>query len=321
MDTAARITLVRQLLHAVYLPLLRESGETAEAQILREDSGSGARCQFSERFLQAVWNEQRLRAPLHTVDGRPLSVVTPGTWNLGPGPDFSQATLLLAGTPVTGDVEIHHAVGDWHQHGHDRDPLYRNVVLHVVWQARPEDLRPELPPCLSLRELIDRPWPILSGELQMDDYPYARQVAPGGCARELAAQPDDRLRLLLQVAGLARFAEKSNRLRRDIVAKGADQTLHEAFFDALGYRANRLPFRRLAEAVAQIADKLMKAAGIDGTVPALPESALPDGKSRGKQPWMTINAAGPVTIAQGDDKKDLSRQGAGDENQQENDDE
>ena len=134
----------------------------------------------------------------------------------------------------------------------------------------------------------------------------------------------------LRVAAAVDFADYVRDARRKVAKDLVDQLspvvklLSDEIGNSLGdadskYRT--MDARRLAEAVAQIADKLMKAAGIDGTAPALPESALPDGKSRGKQPWMTINAAGPVTIAQGDDKKDLSRQGAGDENQQENDDE
>lgn len=59
--------------------------------------------------------------------------------------------------------------------------------------------------------------------------------------------------------------------------------------------------RRLAEAVAQLADKLMRAAAVDGTMPTMPESAMPEGKAKGKQPWVTVNASGPVTLAGGND--------------------
>ena len=57
--------------------------------------------------------------------------------------------------------------------------------------------------------------------------------------------------------------------------------------------------RRLAEAVAQLADKLMKAASVDGTVPELPKAAQAETKDSGKRPWLNITAAGPVTVTGG----------------------
>ena len=58
--------------------------------------------------------------------------------------------------------------------------------------------------------------------------------------------------------------------------------------------------RRLSEALAQITDKLMQAAGVDGKMPELPESMQGDGGPKdGKRPWVTVNASGPVTLETG----------------------
>lgn len=83
--------------------------------------------------MQYVW-QHRLwpRTHLHTVDGRPIHVVDPGQLNRDAGPDFFNAKVVIDGNTWAGDVEIHVRASDWHRHGHDSDPAYDSVVLHVV---------------------------------------------------------------------------------------------------------------------------------------------------------------------------------------------
>src|SRR5207244_2892865 len=71
---------------------------------------------------------------------RPVRVVFQGWWNLEAGPDFLHATVQLGDDPEqTGSVEIHLRADDWFHHGHDRDPGYNDVILHVVlWHAGSE---------------------------------------------------------------------------------------------------------------------------------------------------------------------------------------
>src|SRR5919199_844755 len=50
------------------------------------------------------------------------------------GPDYQDAILAWDEREViSGDVEFHARSSDWYRHGHDRDPRYNRVVLHVVW--------------------------------------------------------------------------------------------------------------------------------------------------------------------------------------------
>ena len=231
--------------------LVRRRADGTAIQI-NEHTDAESACQFGERFLQAIWNERRFREPMTTTDGRRLTVTSPGTWNVASGPDFKNAVLHLDDVAVHGDVEIHRFEEDWRRHGHHRDPRYESVVLHVVWQARPQAGKPAAGalPCVSLAEFVDRPWQALMQELELSAYPYARQVRPGACALRWALSADAQVGRLLAVAGLARFEDKSARLWRRAVAVGPAQALYEATFDALGYKANREAFRRLAEAIA-----------------------------------------------------------------------
>lgn len=204
--------------------------------------------QCRERFLQILWNEQRLAGELRTRDGQRLEVVSPGVWNVEPGPDFRRAVLRLDGRIVRGDVEVHRSPGDWDRHGHGRDRAYDDVVLHVVWRSAGNDSGPALP-VLELATAMDGAWRDLFAELQVELYPAARRIAPGRCALQWAGTEDDRIIRLLAVAGLARFEDKTLRLQRRAVAVGEEQALYEEVFGALGYKANRDAFRALARAV------------------------------------------------------------------------
>lgn len=216
--------------------------------VIHEDSEPYGGCQFPESFLQIVWNEQRLRPGLVTCQGEALEVLNPGTWNVGAGPDFRGAALRLAGCAVAGDVEVHRRLEDWWRHGHDRDPAYGAVVLHVVWHP-PAAVPPAAFPCLVLAQHLAGPLEAALAELRQDAYPYARRVAPGRCALRVAAEDSRAFETLLTTAGVARFHDRAERLYRDGVGRGFGQSLYEALFAALGYKANEAPMRSLAAAL------------------------------------------------------------------------
>ena len=82
--------------------------------------------------------------PLETTDGRAVEVIDPGLYNRrNAGPDFFNAKVRIGETLWVGNIEIHQKSSDWYLHGHDRDPRYDNVVLHVVGQADTEVLSSE----------------------------------------------------------------------------------------------------------------------------------------------------------------------------------
>ena len=91
---------------------------------------------FTERHLQCVWADDRLRPPnLATAAGERIEVEHPGEWNTGPGPDFLKAALRVGPDMrrITGDVEIHIRPADWQRHRHAEDPRYRRVCAHVTY--------------------------------------------------------------------------------------------------------------------------------------------------------------------------------------------
>ena len=200
-----------------------------------------------ERLLHRLWQEQRLTSrPLSADDGSRIQVIFPGWPNGDRGPDFRGAILSTAeGRLLRGDVELHLHARDWRQHGHDQDPAYDKVVLHVAWRrgegspaAQTASGSPV--PTVFLEGLLDMPVEalLLAGQAPRDDpRPCVRHGAPD--RRDVAAVLDEE--------GVLRFLGKAAALAGDAAALGPEQALYRALLEALGYSKNREPFSKLAQ--------------------------------------------------------------------------
>jgi hypothetical protein len=88
---------------------------------------------MQEALFQFIWQYSLYRPDgLQTADGIPVTVVHPGSLNRHAGPDFTGARIRIGNTLLIGAVELHVRSSDWAKHGHDSDPAYRNIILHVV---------------------------------------------------------------------------------------------------------------------------------------------------------------------------------------------
>ena len=104
-----------------------------------------------EAELQRIWAEDPLPQPLRCLDGELLRVIFRGRANSGAGPDFRNAIFLNGKQrPVRGDVEMHYRLADWWAHGHESDPAYRAVTLHIVAAGGGGNTRPR---CGRIAEL------------------------------------------------------------------------------------------------------------------------------------------------------------------------
>ena len=199
----------------------------------------------SERLLQQIWEHQRLRRDqLTTLDGQKVRVLHPGFWNHEAGPDFRGAVLQLgAELPRTGDVEIDLHPTGWRGHGHDVNPAYHNVVLHVVWNADSKAVCSL--PTLALRSLLDSPLNELSSWFSHDT--GAPGLLTGQCSAPLRDLPEHDLREVLHQAALIRLRRKASEFAARARQAGWEQSLWEGLFGALGYKHNVWPMRRVAE--------------------------------------------------------------------------
>jgi hypothetical protein len=90
---------------------------------------------MDEDFLHFVWKHQMFNATVFQATGSErITVLKPGLHNHDSGPDFLQGMVDIAGIRNAGSIEIHLKSSDWYLHNHQFDPLYDQVVLHVVWK-------------------------------------------------------------------------------------------------------------------------------------------------------------------------------------------
>jgi hypothetical protein len=212
-------------------------------QFLREDHDGIP----PERLVQAIWQQQRiLRDQLRTLDGAPVRILHPGFKNHGAGPDFREA-MIQVGTdaPRIGDVEVDLRPQGWRAHGHDLNPAFRNVVLHVIWEG--EKPGAGRLPTLSLRGRLDAPLGQLDAGLgpeSMDDLP---EELRGRCSAPLLELGSKELLDLLHQAADTRWRIKAGQFQARARQVGWEQSLWEGLFRALGYRQNVWPMQALAE--------------------------------------------------------------------------
>ena len=216
-----------------------------------------------EHLLQAIWRHQRLqRDRLQTADGRSVRVLHPGFVSVEGGPDFRGAVIQIGDTaPCSGDVEIDLRVGGWHAHGHDRNPDFKNVLLHVVWEKLgvppsggtgnegrlKAELRTRPPASLSLCDALDSPIAELGLWLENDPPRVLPENLRGQCCVALRELDELRQGRILDAAARVRFQAKAEQFRARARHAGWEQALWEGLFRALGYKHNVWPMQNLAE--------------------------------------------------------------------------
>ncbi len=203
-----------------------------------------------ERLLQAIWRHQRLRRDaLHATDGRTLCVLHPGFWNRESGPDFRGAIIQLAGEPPrSGDIEVDVEPTGWHAHGHDRNPAFRRVILHVIWRGTNQNGLP----ALALADAIDAPLEDLAHWLGSDAESLPPANVMGHCSAPLRKFSDDQIGVLLGAAAMVRLRTKAEWFNAVARQVGWEQALWIGLFRALGYKQNSWPMQRLAELSADL---------------------------------------------------------------------
>jgi hypothetical protein len=211
----------------------------------------------SEIEVQALWFEQLYQPSVATDDGRKLEIIQPGFWNHGGGPDFDRAAIRYIGEKgrevIAGSVEVHLRAIDWHAHGHESDPAYDNTILHVVWEKPkgkaffPATSAFRRVPQVVLSEQLVAPWAELRPLCRALSQQPLPAAVPGRCSALLAGLPSERVVGILREAGLFRLRQKAQKWFWRQQIAGPEQALFEALAEALGFHANQIPMRLIAQ--------------------------------------------------------------------------
>jgi hypothetical protein len=210
---------------------------------------------LTEAQLSHLWAGQRFPASaLATRYGVPVRVLHPGRAGRGAGPDFRDAIIAApSGQVLRGDVELHVRASDFRAHGHNRDPAYDRIVLHVVFD---DDATQDAqlcngrrPPTVALAPWVRRRAQELAGWLSTP------RLWREPCHDALARLEGEEVLSLLHGLGEQRFAERAAGLGELVRTLGTAEALYRALLGGLGYGGDgalfeyipaRLPFSGLA---------------------------------------------------------------------------
>ena len=209
--------------------------------------------EIPEKLLCCLWFDATWRpSSLVSLDGRALTVLSPGQWNRQAGPDFRQAVIVFEdGERCVGDVEVHRLSSGWTAHRHHLDARYNQVILHVVFRndRRQMDVvraDGEPVPQVALETCLPHSLAVYRDEISLDDYPHKRVPHIGRCYTALRRLPLSDVQQFLERAGETRLQRRVSRWRSRVAAVGRGQGMYEAVFRALGAVGYRQRFQDLA---------------------------------------------------------------------------
>lgn len=200
-----------------------------------------------EDFIQFIWREGRFDLrDLRTTEGASLSIQDFGRHNRDAGPDFSGGQIRLNGLQWAGNIEMHTSASEWYKHGHQTDPAYDNVVLHVVLDEDEPVFRAngERIPCLELKGRI--PAGLLKSYWRLE---HSKSWIPCQEQLHLVDEPvrsnflDEILRVRISTRARA-FTDRMEHAGRDW-----EEAFYQSLARALGGRVNADAMDMLARSV------------------------------------------------------------------------
>ncbi|HLT94986.1 MAG TPA: DUF2851 family protein [Membranihabitans sp.] len=203
---------------------------------------------INEDFLQYIWRTQKFdHRGLRSTDGAALEIIRPGTLNFDQGPDFMDARLRISGQLWAGKVEIHTRSSDWYRHGHENNPDYFNVILHVVYEADQTVKDPfgEEIPTLELKSRIDET--ILETYRYLSSYTYT--MIP--CEKLISTVSRLNITSWKERMAVARLEEKYAQIEEVFLYsdKNYQETLFKLLCRSFGFSKNNTAFEWLANTI------------------------------------------------------------------------
>lgn len=205
---------------------------------------------ISELVLQRIWLKQNFRQDnLQTSSQKSLEILHPGYWNRLGGPDFKNATLLLNGQKIQGDVEIHFYSQDWENHKHHKNPAYNNTILHVILFPSFKKITPEPGTFRPAEELTLLP------VLYQDLEEYLNEETLLGIDGQDLSFPLEKLLAVplpqrfehIQSRAWVRYHQKTNAAHKRLSQNTWPEACHQTFLEILGYKNNRSPMATIAK--------------------------------------------------------------------------
>ncbi len=194
-------------------------------------------------MIPEYWIHEGLQTPsllkhtFYSLKGDRVQILSLGTWSPLEGPDFQNALLLINGTRIRGDIEIHRTLTEWFHHGHHLDNRYTNVVLHILLR------KPTSIPA-TVQHLCHVLFP------QMITRPFSHWVYhmghkyQGNALPSKSLQPLPNLHQLWQLSR-QRFLRKARRIAEWRHQFTPEDMIFLGIAEALGFPSNRQPLLQI----------------------------------------------------------------------------
>jgi hypothetical protein len=200
---------------------------------------------MKEEFLHYLW-KYGLYDPdkLTDNDGNKIIVIHPGEYNHDSGPDFFNARIIIGGTLWAGNVEIHIMSSHFDHHGHNTDPAFNNVILHVVAEN-------------DKRVFNERGEELLTAEMVFDPALYEKYFSLVNnpyiiaCEDDITKLDNITIRHWLNSLTVERLQRKSELILKIFSETGNDweETFYRLLARYFGFRVNTEPFEMLARSI------------------------------------------------------------------------
>jgi len=198
---------------------------------------------MKEEFLHYIWKYRLYNKPLKTIENEHIKVISPGIHNHNAGPDFSDVRLRIGGALWAGNVEIHVNSSDWYRHGHQHDPAYDNVVLHVVFHHDDTSSDRRIP-VLQLKEFFDS-----SLYVNYQQFINSKRWVP--CINQIKEVPAHEISLWLERMLIERLEHKAELIQGFLRLGNNDwaETFYHTLARSFGFSVNALPFEMMARSL------------------------------------------------------------------------
>jgi hypothetical protein len=200
---------------------------------------------MKEEFLHYLWKYSLYdQEKLLDNEKQKIIVLDPGEYNRDSGPDFFNARIIVDGTVWAGNVEIHTKSSHFDNHGHQNDPAFNNVILHVVAEN-------------DRRVYNTKGEEILTVQLHFDSAYYDKYISLVNNPYIIACQESITnidfilIRHWLNSLVIERIQSKSEFIMKIYSETGHDwdETFYRLVSRYFGFRVNTEPFEMLATAL------------------------------------------------------------------------
>lgn len=200
---------------------------------------------MKEEFLHYLWKYSLYDTDrLFDNENNKIVVLHPGDYNHDSGPDFFNARISLAGTVWAGNVEIHTKSSHFDIHGHQFDPAFNNVILHVVGDNDKRVFNSKGEELLTAKIFFD---PALLEKYEV----LVNNPHTIACQDEIRKVDPILVRHWLNSLLIERLQGKSEAILKILAATGNDwdETFYRLLSRYFGFRVNTEPFEMLAAAL------------------------------------------------------------------------